>query len=57
MPDVIDFNKLLNINQILSSKICNEIIENHWKSDYVKILWNKQENNQNKLKFDLKKGN
>ena len=34
MPDVIEFNKMIHINQVLKSKICNKIIENHCKSDY-----------------------
>ena len=29
VPDVVEFNKLININQDLSSKICNAIIENY----------------------------
>ena len=55
MPDVIEFNKLINLNQILSSKICNASIENQCISVMGQILCNKQEKNQNKLNFDLNK--
>ena len=51
MPDKIEFIKMIHINQILSSKIGNEIIENNCKSDFFKILCNKQEKGQNKLKL------
>ena len=34
VPDVVEFNKLININQDFSSKICNAIRENHCKSYY-----------------------
>ena len=36
MPDVIEFNKVIDINQILGSKIGNEIIETYCKSDFAK---------------------
>ena len=36
MPDVIEFNKLIHINQILSSKIGNGIKENYCKYDFEK---------------------
>ena len=34
MPDVREFRKIIHKNQILSSKMCNEISESHCKSDY-----------------------
>ena len=36
MPDVIEFNKMIHINQILSSKFGNEIIKSYCKSDFAK---------------------
>ena len=36
MPDVIELNKMIHINQILSSKIGKEIIKNYCKSDFAK---------------------
>ena len=53
MPDVIEFNKMIHINQVLSSKIGNEIIKNYYKSYFAKSYKNKQEKGQNELKFDL----
>ena len=39
MPDVIEFNRMIHINQFLNSKICNKIIENHEsKSDFRQQL-------------------
>ena len=54
MPDVIEFNKMIHINQILSSKLGKEIIENYCKSDFAKsYVTKKTKKGQNELKFDL----
>ena len=55
MPDVMEFNNIININQILSSKIAMQSKTVNVYQTMGKILCNKQEKNQNKLFFDLNK--
>ena len=55
MPDVMKFNNIININQILSSKIVMQSKTVNVYQTMGKILCNKQEKNQNKLFFDLNK--
>ena len=53
MPDVKEIIKMIHINQVLNSKICNKTIENHCKSDYGQNLVNKPKKGQVKLNCDL----
>ena len=50
-----EFNNIININQILSSKIAMQSKTVNVYQTMGKILCNKQEKNQNKLFFDLNK--